>query len=254
MNGEDSELSGSSCGAETLTLKDWLAEAVPETSDLTVQYDYIICQTHPEECCISRQLTTSSPIDTSLLSDDDFTRRWRGVAGREYEMGGTGFILTQVFDVTLGPYAKLVRRVAPTRMRTFYQQLLPPEARSGYFLTETIDLTGSTQRRVLEKESGTIATRVSSEVRHEIEKWNLDKEMDTALAIIRVTYRTLDAIEVAVTRDPEIPERKRIRITLIVSGNPEDVFSDELQYKGQLYSTLDIQACELITTTHRWRD
>ncbi len=111
----------------------------------------------------------------------------------------------------------------------------------------------ATRERV-KKDVRTVLETIPSKVSSQIEKWDLTNEVCTALRIIDDTYRTLQAVQVSISTDPEIRERKRIRITLTVSGNPEDVFSDELQYKGQLYSTLDIQVCELITTTYRWRN
>jgi len=95
---------------------------------------------------------------------------------------------------------------------------------------------------------------IAEEVCLEIKELDLENEVDTALFIIRETYRTLGAGRVIISKDPEIPGKKRVKIILTVSGTPEEVFKDELQFKEHLYSALDIEDCELITVTYKWED
>ena len=90
------------------------------------------------------------------------------------------------------------------------------------------------------------------EVFCEIETLGLTNQIYKARRIIRETCRTLNADKVSISTDPEIPERKRIRITLTVSGTPKEVFADEVRFKEWMYSNLDIKVCELITITYEW--
>lgn len=100
-----------------------------------------------------------------------------------------------------------------------------------------------------------ISEYVSDEVLREMEEWGIAKQMEEALEIIQQTYHTCDKIELSVSTDPEIPERKRLRITLTVSGEPQHVLEDELQFKEHVYSDADLrEAYEFITVTYKWKD
>lgn len=93
---------------------------------------------------------------------------------------------------------------------------------------------------------------VSAKVLEQIKVWGVENQVETALGIVRETFRSLYGYEVAISTDPEIPGRKIIRITLTVSGNPEDVYKDERRLKNRLYSVLDNKALELIAIVYHW--
>ena len=98
-----------------------------------------------------------------------------------------------------------------------------------------------------------IPTTVSPQVIIEGEEKNLTKDLETAVRIAKESYSTLKAIDINIEHDPEIPDRKTIRFTLTVSGEPELVLKDEFKFKDKLYSALDIKTCEQITTTYKWK-
>jgi len=100
----------------------------------------------------------------------------------------------------------------------------------------------------------TLLEYVSAQELEQIREWGIQDEVNRTLKIIHETYNLLQKIEVSTSRDPEIPDRRRVRMTLTVSGTPEEVLEDELHFKEQMYSTLDIRACELITITYDWED
>lgn len=100
-----------------------------------------------------------------------------------------------------------------------------------------------------------ISEYVSDETLREMEDWGIAKQVEEILKIIHLTYLTCDKIELNISTDPEIPERKRLRVTLTVSGEPEHVLEDELQLKEQVYSDADLrEAYEFITVTYKWKD
>lgn len=92
----------------------------------------------------------------------------------------------------------------------------------------------------------------SKEVLQIITRWGIANQVNDALNIIKETYTTLHIVKLSISTDPEISERKRIRIELTVSGSPEEVLKEELCFKKQLYSNIDLRACELITITYNW--
>ncbi len=97
-----------------------------------------------------------------------------------------------------------------------------------------------------------VSAYIPKEVSLEIKKLGIKNQVDDALSIIRTTYKTLIAVGVSISTDPEIPNRKSIRITLTVSGEPEEVFKDERRLKDSLFSILGSKALELITISYHW--
>jgi hypothetical protein len=95
---------------------------------------------------------------------------------------------------------------------------------------------------------------VSAKVFEQIKVWGIGNQVETALGIVREIFRSLRGHEVAISTDPEIPGRKRIRIILTVSGEPEQVLEDEIRFKKRLYSTLGVEECEPITITYKWEE
>ncbi|MCJ7569053.1 MAG: hypothetical protein MUO58_16150 [Anaerolineales bacterium] len=93
---------------------------------------------------------------------------------------------------------------------------------------------------------------VSAHLREQMEEWGIQDQVYAALDTMRDTYRSLQGAELSLSTDPEIPERQRIRVTLTVSGTPEEVFEDELCFREWMCSELDTKAGELITITYEW--
>jgi hypothetical protein len=83
-------------------------------------------------------------------------------------------------------------------------------------------------------------------------EWGIRNQVNKTLEVIRETYSSLRGIELTTATDPEIPERKRIRVTLIVSGTPEEVFEDELRFMEWMCNELNAKAGELIAITYKW--
>ncbi len=95
---------------------------------------------------------------------------------------------------------------------------------------------------------------VSAKALEQIKVWGIENQVETALGIVRETFRSLCGHEVAISTDPEIPGRKRVRIILTVSGEPEQVLEDEICFKKSLYSTLAVEECEPIAITYKWEE
>jgi hypothetical protein len=91
------------------------------------------------------------------------------------------------------------------------------------------------------------------EVIREVVKWRIASQVDKTLVMINDVYRTLHDVAVSVSVDPEVPDRRRVRAVLTVSGTPEEVLKDELLLKQRMYATLDLKACELIAITYNWK-
>lgn len=138
----------------------------------------------------------------------------------------------------------------PSRILRFCQDYLPIRRWGNNFLVKSLHKT-PVKTEVGEK-TEIVSEQMPHEVFREIERWGLKNQVFTTLRLIRETYSGWRMSNVSISSDPEIPERRRIRITITVSGTPEDVFQDELRFKERLYSTLDIKVCELITVTYNW--
>ncbi len=86
----------------------------------------------------------------------------------------------------------------------------------------------------------------------EAEENTLTNDLEGTINLAKETYSTLNRIEVNLERDPEIVERKTIRFTLIVSGDPDTVLENETLFKKHLYRSISHRASELITVTYSW--
>lgn len=95
---------------------------------------------------------------------------------------------------------------------------------------------------------------VDGETLLQIEGWGLENQVHETLQLVKQTFQSLHGVKTSISTDPEIAERKRVRITLSVSGSPEQVFEEETHFKKKWYSTVDLQACEVITMTYKWKN
>lgn len=93
---------------------------------------------------------------------------------------------------------------------------------------------------------------IESRAAIEISQRGITAEVRTAIRLAEETFGSLDGISLGVAQDPEIPERRTIRMTLRVSGEPDAVFREERQFKKQLYKILDSTAREMLTLTYEW--
>lgn len=108
------------------------------------------------------------------------------------------------------------------------------------------------EQQQLFKTKRTIPTTVSPQVIIEGEEKNLTKDLETAVRIAEESYSTLKRIDVNIEHDPEILDRKTIRFTLRVSGEPETVLEDETLFRQHIRSNIDACVRELITVTYNW--
>jgi len=108
------------------------------------------------------------------------------------------------------------------------------------------------EQQQLFKTKRTIPTTVSPQAIIEGEEKNLTKDLETAVRIAEESYSTLKRINVNIEHDPEILDRKTIRFTLRVSGEPETVLEDETLFRQHLRSNIDACVRELITVTYNW--
>lgn len=86
----------------------------------------------------------------------------------------------------------------------------------------------------------------------EIGQRGIAADIRTAIRLAEAAFPSLHGISLGVDQDPEIPERRTIRMTLHVSGEPNAVFREERQFKKQLYTILDSTAREMLTLTYEW--
>ncbi len=112
--------------------------------------------------------------------------------------------------------------------------------------------TGISTREEVEDISTQVPCVIGNGTLLQMDKWGIKDQVNKVPEIIRDTYRSLNKIELTISTDPEIPERRRVRVTLTVTGKPEDVLGDEHQFKEWMYSTLDLKVCELLTITYNW--
>lgn len=98
-----------------------------------------------------------------------------------------------------------------------------------------------------------IPITISPQVVREAEEGSLTDDLEPIVKLAQENYSTLESIDINIEYDPEIVDRKTIRFTLTVSGEPDLVLKDEFKFKDKLYSVLDIKTCEQITTTYKWK-
>ena len=97
-----------------------------------------------------------------------------------------------------------------------------------------------------------IPITIHPEVIQEAKQEAVTDDLDTSIEIAEDSYSTLIGIEVSIEHDPEILDRKTIRFTLTVSGEPETILQNETLFKYRLRSSIDHRALELITVTYNW--
>lgn len=96
--------------------------------------------------------------------------------------------------------------------------------------------------------------QLTPQVLKQIEEWEIKEQFFEVLNSLPKYFKCMYEYDSKVSIDPEIPERKGLRIILTVTGTPEEVFKDELAFKKQIFSTLDIKARELITIAYNWKE
>ncbi len=153
---------------------------------------------------------------------------------------------------TPSPYVLVQDRFeASPRQRRFY----PDFSSIKKWMAHVI---GGPPRSLIEKKQSrqilrNIPVTISPEVVREAEERSLTDDLESSVKLAQENYSTLESIDINIEYDPEIVDRKTIRFTLTVSGEPELVLKDEFKFKDRLYSALDIKTCEQITTTYKWK-
>ncbi len=97
-----------------------------------------------------------------------------------------------------------------------------------------------------------IPVAIHPQVIREAEEKTLTDDLKAGINLAQESYSTLKRIEVNIEHDPEIAERKTIRFTLVVSGEPDTVLEDEAVFKKWLRRSISPRARELITVTYSW--
>ena len=143
-----------------------------------------------------------------------------------------------------GVYSRGVSRV---------RELMSPANSFGEWLTDVLVLNVPKDGTIHVQSRGrSLLEYASAPVIAQIREWGIQDQVNKALAVIPNTYRTLRETVLNISEDPEIPDRQRLRVTLTVSGTPEEVFEDELRFRDWVCSELDTKAGELITITYEW--
>lgn len=97
-----------------------------------------------------------------------------------------------------------------------------------------------------------IPVAIHPQVVRQAEEKTLTDDLEAGINLAQDSYSTLKKIEVNIEHDPEIAERKTIRFTLVVSGEPDTVLEDEAVFKKRLRRSISPRARELITVTYSW--
>lgn len=95
-----------------------------------------------------------------------------------------------------------------------------------------------------------IPITIHPEVIREAEEKNHIYDLETSIKLAQETYVALKRIRVNIEHDPEIVERKTIRLTLTVSSDPETVLKNEYLFKRRLRSNITPRGRALITVTY----
>lgn len=97
-----------------------------------------------------------------------------------------------------------------------------------------------------------IPVTIHPEVVHEAEERGMVEDLETSIVLIQKEYNNLVSIEISLEHDPEITDRRTIRFTLSVSGDPAMVLHNEAQYKQHLRSSVRKSVRRLMTVTYCW--
>ena len=153
---------------------------------------------------------------------------------------------------TTSPHIVVQDRVEPSPRQTRFS---PDFSAIKKWVTHVI---GRLPDSLIEKKQSrqmlrSIPVTISPQVVREAEEGSLTDDLESSVKLAQENYSTLESIDIKIEYDPEIVDRKTIRFTLTVSGEPELVLKDEFKFKDKLYSALDIKTCEQITTTYKWK-
>lgn len=96
--------------------------------------------------------------------------------------------------------------------------------------------------------------RMSSETKGDLRSMGLTQDVEHAASIIRKCYSLLHELAVRVATDPEAPDRTTVQFILTVSGDIDDLLTEEDVCKSLFRSTLSGGAWDAITVTYRLVD
>ena len=108
------------------------------------------------------------------------------------------------------------------------------------------------QKQISQKQD--ISVAINPEVLDEMEKNSATNDLKKIVKFAQEIYLNLKRIEISTEYDPEIADRKTIRFTLTVSGDPERILQNETQFKKQLRSNIKLNTRQLITVTYNWKN
>ena len=154
-----------------------------------------------------------------------------------------------------GHYQSFVRVVATARRDALYSLLLRSASIAGWW-GQSCRHAGDQAYQTSTSESCNVALEalcdVEANIASEIDQRGMATEVRTAVQLAKTEFSTLSGISLSTTQDPEIAERRRVKMTLYVSGTPEGVLEDEARFEHKLYDILGAGACEGVVLDYRW--
>ena len=145
----------------------------------------------------------------------------------------------------------LERRHAAWHQQTSFSPDFFDIRRCARYIMGSTPLSTTEQERVSQSERG-VPIAIHPEVIREAEEKSLTNDLDISVELARQSYPALSKIAVNLERDPEIQERRTIRFTLTVSGDPETILQNEGVFRQRLRSKIGDRARELITISYNW--
>jgi len=99
----------------------------------------------------------------------------------------------------------------------------------------------------------TIPIDISAQAIGEAEKDGLAGDIKLVMEAAKNCYSTLKRAALELEYDPEIPNSKTFRLTLILSGDADVILNDESSFKQELRNCVSFRFLELITIRYDWR-
>jgi len=156
-----------------------------------------------------------------------------------------------VMSTRIAPYVSMEERFGATpRKSRFFPDFFNIQKFVDYVVRRPHP--SALVQREISKATKDIHIEIHPQVVREAEEKTLTDDLEAGINLAQESYSTLKRIEVNIEHDPEIVERKTIRFTLVVSGEPDTVLENETLFKKRLRRRISPRARELITVTYSW--